>query len=42
MLNINYSYGGKGQISNGYVKENYHLLSLNFSLEGIWFLKRKL
>lgn len=42
MLNVNYSYGGKGQVSNGYVKENYHLISLNFSLEGIWFLKRKL
>lgn len=42
MLNINYSYGIRGKASNTLVKENYHLLSLNFSFEGIWFQQRKL
>ncbi|WP_308992147.1 hypothetical protein QLS71_019015 [Mariniflexile litorale] len=42
MINIGYSYGSKGQITNGLIKENYHLLSINFSLEGIWFQKRKI
>ncbi|MBP0905209.1 hypothetical protein ACFSKN_17955 [Mariniflexile gromovii] len=41
MINIGYSYGSKGQITNGLIKENYHLLSINLSLEGIWFQKRK-
>ncbi|EIA09442.1 hypothetical protein [Flavobacterium frigoris] len=40
-LNGTYSYGQKGSISNGLVKENYHKLSLNISLDGIWFVKRK-
>ena len=42
MLNIGYSYGQKGLISDGLIQENYHTLTLNFSLEGIWFIKRKL
>ncbi|MDO7172873.1 hypothetical protein [Mariniflexile sp. AS56] len=42
MINIGYSYGNKGQITNGLIKENYHLLSINLSLEGIWFQKRKI
>lgn len=41
MLNISYSYGQRGRISNGLIKENYHKLSLNLSLDGIWFVKRK-
>lgn len=41
MLNIGYSYGQKGLISNGLIQENYHTLSLNFSFEGRWFVKRK-
>lgn len=41
MLNISYSYGNKGQITDGLIKENYHLLSVNLSLEGVWFQKRK-
>lgn len=40
-LNVTYSYGQKGSISNGLIKENYHKLSLNLSLDGIWFVKRK-
>lgn len=41
-LNISYSYGQKGRISEGLIKENYHKLSLNLSLDGIWFVKRKI
>ncbi len=41
MLNLTYSYGQKGQISNGLIQENYHQFSLNISLEDIWFLKSK-
>lgn len=40
-LNISYSYGQRGRISNGLIKENYHKLSVNLSLDGIWFVKRK-
>jgi long-subunit fatty acid transport protein len=42
MINVSYSYGSKGTISDGLIKENYHLLSVNLSLEGIWFKKRKI
>tara|TARA_R110002074_G_scaffold215713_7_gene385540 strand:+ start:4432 stop:5670 length:1239 start_codon:yes stop_codon:yes gene_type:complete len=41
MLNIGYSYGQKGEVSNGLIKENYHTFTLNFSLEDFWFVKRK-
>ncbi|MEY2868661.1 MAG: hypothetical protein RIR01_1121 [Bacteroidota bacterium] len=41
-LNISYSYGQKGRISNGLIKENYHKISVNLSLDGIWFVKRKI
>ncbi|MBC9795017.1 OmpP1/FadL family transporter [Sinomicrobium weinanense] len=41
MLNISYSYGQKGQLSNILVKENYHFITLNVSLEDLWFIKRK-
>jgi hypothetical protein len=40
-LNISYSYGQKGRIANDLIKENYHKLSINLSLDGIWFVKRK-
>ncbi|WP_372755215.1 hypothetical protein [Mariniflexile sp.] len=42
MINIGYTYGKKGQVSSGLINENYHLLTLNLSLEGIWFMKRKI
>ncbi|ALJ03869.1 hypothetical protein APS56_01305 [Pseudalgibacter alginicilyticus] len=42
MINIGYSYGSKGQITNGLIQENYHVISLNLSLEGIWFVQRKI
>lgn len=41
-VNISYSYGQKGRISDNLIKENYHKLSLNLSLDGIWFVKRKI
>ncbi|MFW0738606.1 aromatic hydrocarbon degradation protein [Flavobacterium sp. T12S277] len=40
-LNISYSYGQRGRISDNLIKENYHKISLNLSLDGIWFVKRK-
>lgn len=40
-LNISYSYGQKGKVSNDLIKENYHKISLNLSLDGIWFVKRR-
>lgn len=40
-LNLTYSYGQRGKINETLIKENYHLLTLNLSLEGIWFVKRK-
>jgi hypothetical protein len=40
-LNISYSFGQNGKISNGFIKENFHKISLNLSLDGIWFVKRK-
>lgn len=41
MLNITYSYGQKGNIDNDLIKENYHKIGVNLSLEAIWFVKRK-
>jgi hypothetical protein len=40
-LFISYAYGQKGQITNSLVQENYHKLTLNLNLDGIWFVKRK-
>ena len=42
MINLSYSYGSKGILQNVLVKENYHLLTLNLSLEDLWFVKRKI
>ncbi|MAU16586.1 MAG: hypothetical protein CMH46_13730 [Muricauda sp.] len=42
MLNISYAYGSKGQIQNILVKENYHTITVNFSLEDLWFKERKI
>lgn len=40
-LNINYSYGIKGSVGNDLIKENYHMIGINLSLEAIWFVKQK-
>ena len=42
MLNLSYTYGTQGLIQNILIKENYHMLTLNVSLEDLWFLKRKI
>ncbi len=42
MINLSYSYGSKGQIQNILIKENFHLLTLNLSMEDLWFQKRKI
>jgi hypothetical protein len=41
-LNINYSYGKEGTTAKGLIQENFHKLSLNFSLLGNWFQKPKI
>jgi len=41
-INISYSYGQKGMVSENLIKENYHKISINLSLDGIWFIKRKI
>jgi hypothetical protein len=40
-LFISYTYGSKGQITNSLIQENYHKLTLNLNLDGIWFVRRK-
>lgn len=42
ILNFSYSYGSKGLIENILIRENYHLFTLNASLEDLWFRKRKI
>ena len=42
ILNLSYSYGSKGQLQNILIKEDYHLITLNFSFEDLWFRKRKI
>jgi hypothetical protein len=41
-LNIAYTYGQRGHIQNQMVKEKYHLITLNLSLENKWFVKHKI
>ncbi|MWB95589.1 aromatic hydrocarbon degradation protein [Flavobacterium sp. GA093] len=41
-IHLSYSYGQKGKISDNLIKENYHKISLNLALDGIWFVKRKI
>lgn len=40
-LFISYTYGSKGQITNSLIQENYHKLTLNLNLDGVWFVRRK-
>ncbi|WP_143106385.1 OmpP1/FadL family transporter [Pustulibacterium marinum] len=40
-INLAYSYGQRGVVSSTLIQENYHFLSLNLSLENIWFVKSK-
>lgn len=41
-LFISYTYGTKGQITNSLIQENYHKLTLNLNLDGIWFVRKKM
>jgi hypothetical protein len=41
-LFISYTYGQKGRITDVLIQENYHKLSLNLNLDGIWFVRKKL
>jgi hypothetical protein len=41
-IHFSYSYGQKGRISDNLIKENYHKISINLALDGIWFVKRKI
>ncbi|MCG9970893.1 hypothetical protein [Christiangramia crocea] len=41
MLNLHYSYGQQGTLSTTLVRERFHLLSLNLSLQDLWFIKFK-
>lgn len=40
-LNISYSYGTTGQVTNTLIREVQHKITINFSFEDLWFLKRK-
>jgi hypothetical protein len=40
-LFISYTYGSRGQVTNSLIQENYHKLTLNLNLDGVWFVKRK-
>ncbi|WP_406684545.1 outer membrane protein transport protein [Seonamhaeicola sp. MEBiC1930] len=40
-LNISYSYGREGTLTNNLIQENFHKLTINLSLIGNWFNKRK-
>ncbi|MGC4039871.1 MAG: hypothetical protein QM710_03505 [Flavobacterium sp.] len=39
-MNISYSFGSKGFISNTLIRENYHAITINLSFEDLWFQKR--
>jgi hypothetical protein len=41
-LFISYTYGSRGQVTNSLIKENYHKLTLNLNLNGVWFVRRKM
>ena len=41
-INVGYSYRRRGQINNGLIRETYHTITLNFSLNDLWLKKEKL
>lgn len=41
-VNLSYSYGTEGTISNKLIQENFHKLTLNFNFVGNWFKKQKI
>lgn len=42
MINLSYGYSSKGYVQNILVREKYHTLAVNLSLEDLWFKKRKI
>lgn len=40
-INITYEYGSRGTVYGGLIQENYSNLSVSFSLNDKWFIKRK-
>jgi hypothetical protein len=40
-FNITYEYGIRGALSNGLIKEKYHLITLGITLYDSWFVKSK-
>lgn len=40
-INIGYSYGQRGVISTNLIRENYHIITINLSLENTWFVKSR-
>lgn len=41
LVNITFEYGKRGTLDNNLIKENYALISINLTLQDIWFKKRK-
>jgi len=41
MFNLSYEYGVRGTNDHGLIKENYHVISLAFTLHDYWFLQSK-
>ncbi|WP_157972907.1 OmpP1/FadL family transporter [Aureibaculum luteum] len=41
-LNLSYSYGKQGTTDNSLILENFHKFTLNISLKGDWFKKKKI
>lgn len=41
-LNLSYTYGKEGTLNNNLVMDNFHKISLNVSLVGEWFKKKKI
>jgi len=42
LINTSFEYGTKGKSTTNSIKENYFRLTLNLSLNEVWFFKRKL
>jgi len=40
-LNLSYAYGQNGSLSKGLIREKIHTISINLSLDGLWFVKPK-
>lgn len=39
-INLSYSYGQRGQLSNTLIRENYHMITINLCFEDLWFKRR--